>query len=47
MEFETFEDLETGKVWALRPNEDNYLEQFLGFCPTCESAYTARYFVGL
>lgn len=45
MDIEIFEDLENGKKWALRHNEDNYLEEFLGFCRTCGNIYVSRYFI--
>jgi len=45
MEIDTFTDADTGKSWALRPNENNYLETLLGFCPTCQRPYTARYHI--
>jgi hypothetical protein len=43
MDFETFLDPETSESWALRPNCQNYLEKFLGFCPTCGRVYTSRH----
>lgn len=45
MEIEIFEDLETGKSWTLKPNEYNFLEKFLGFCPTCQNVYTERHYI--
>lgn len=33
-----FTDPDNGKTWALHPDEQNYLEKFIGFCNKCEHA---------
>ena len=38
-----FTDPDTGETWYLRPWEVNYLEKWVGFCPTCKSVYTSRW----
>lgn len=42
-----FTDPDTRETWYLKSGEINYLEKWVGFCPTCKSIYTSRWEVGI
>ena len=38
-----FTDPDSRETWHLKPNKIQYMEKWVGYCPTCDSAYTSRW----
>jgi hypothetical protein len=42
-----FTDPDTEEKWYLNEEQINYLEKWVGFCPTCEESYTSRWEISI